>query len=515
MRNVLIGCGVVLVLMACLGVLVLGGLLLVSSPGEATPKPSLTPILPTATLASSPTPISLPQATATSTAQAPQALQGQQLYRAVVEIIAWADLGNGLEPVWSGSGAIIDPRGYILTNAHVVLPSEPGERVDQLQVLITEAEDRPPTPRYRAEVVQADERLDLAVIRITTDIHGNPVDPQTLHLPFVKVGDSDALHLGDSLIILGYPGIGGATITLTKGEVSGFTAEAGYGERAWIKTSATIAGGNSGGLAANAQGELVAIPTQLGAGDNANEIVDCRPLADTNNDGFVDENDTCVPLGGFINALRPVNLAKPLIQAALEGKPLAQTPIPNAPLPQGRIIYEDNFSDPTSGWPVGQDDSGKTAYQDGAYLIRVDDTQLLLWVTAGYDLRNVLVGVSTRVDTSVGDGDFGLICRYQDSDNFYGLEVSEDGYTSIWKLRRGKYVPLVQWRKLPPALRGLKTYALEAICLGTSLKLVVNGQVVAEAHDQAFSSGDVGMMVGSGDTPGFGVLFDNFILRQP
>ncbi|HEY56959.1 MAG TPA: trypsin-like peptidase domain-containing protein [Anaerolineae bacterium] len=509
MRNVVIGCGTIAVLVVCLGALVLGGLLVLGSTLEATPQPSLIPALPTATTVSTPTSVSLPQATATPTAQV---LQRQQLYRAVVEIITWADLGNGLEPVWSGSGTIIGPRGYILTNAHVVLPTKPGERVDQLQVLITEAEDRPPTPRYLAEVVQADERLDLAVIRITADIHGNPVDPKTLHLP---VGDSDTLHLGDSLIILGYPGIGGSTITLTKGEVSGFTAEAGYGERAWIKTSATIASGNSGGLAANAQGELVGVPTQLGVGDNGNEIVDCRQLADTNNDGVIDENDTCIPLGGFINALRPINLARPLIQAALEGKPLVQTPAPSASLPQGRIIYEDDFSDPTTGWPVGQDADGETAYRDGAYLMQVNTAQLLLWVKAGYQLRNVIIGVTARVETSVGDGDFGLICRYQDADNFYRLEISEDGFASIWKRSHGEHVPLVQWKRLPPALRGLDAYTIEAACLGSSLKLVVNGKVVAEAHDQEFSTGDVGMIVGTWDTPGFGVLFDDFVLRQP
>jgi hypothetical protein len=48
--------------------------------------------------------------------------------------------------------------------------------------------------------------------------------------------------------------------------------------------------------------------------------VDCRPVADTNRDGSVDEADTCVPIGGFINGLRPVNLAAPLIEAARRGE---------------------------------------------------------------------------------------------------------------------------------------------------------------------------------------------------
>jgi hypothetical protein len=68
--------------------------------------------------------------------------------------------------------------------------------------------------------------------------------------------------LGESIVILGYPVIGGGTITLTRGEVSGFTAEEPFGNRAFIKTSGTIAGGNSGGLAVNFLGKsLVSQPS--------------------------------------------------------------------------------------------------------------------------------------------------------------------------------------------------------------------------------------------------------------
>ena len=70
------------------------------------------------------------------------------------------------------------------------------------------------------------------------DIDYNPIDPQSLNLPYVPLGDSSNLKLGDDISILGYPSIGGETITLTSGEVSGFTTETGFGIRAFIKTSA-------------------------------------------------------------------------------------------------------------------------------------------------------------------------------------------------------------------------------------------------------------------------------------
>ena len=145
------------------------------------------------------------------------------------------------------------------------------------------------------------------------------------------------LKLGQQLHIFGYPAIGGETITYTSGDISGFTYEAGIQGRAWIKTSASISGGNSGGTAIDDQGNLIGVPTQSGSGSGSSPDLDCRPENDTNGDGVIDDKDVCVPIGGFINALRPVNLAKPLITQALNGigpQPTSVPIFPTSILPQ-------------------------------------------------------------------------------------------------------------------------------------------------------------------------------------
>ena len=137
---------------------------------------------------------------------------------------------------------------------------------------------------------------------------------QGLRLPTVPLGDSDAMQLGDRLAIFGYPGIGGETVTFTSGNVSGFTGDKNVrSHRAWIKTDATIAGGNSGGTAVNQAGQLVGVPTQAAAGAGVTPV-DARPVLDTNRDGRIDQRDTPMAVGGFINGLRPVNLAFPLLE---------------------------------------------------------------------------------------------------------------------------------------------------------------------------------------------------------
>lgn len=276
---------------------------------------------------------SLPSATATSTlvptiSLTPTATSVAIPYSSVVKITARVKYSSYLKDVWTGSGAIVSSDGLILTNAHLVSPGQ-GYRPDVYEISLTQAPNMPPNEMYYADPVIVDEDLDLAVLRITSDLKYKPVDGSKLNLPTLPLGDSGKLTLGEPLIILGYPGIGGETITLTRGDVGGFTVSDDLNEPAFIKTSAAISGGTSGGVAIDQSGSLVAIPTQLGYGQESGELIDCRVVADTNGDGNVDARDVCVPVGGFINALRPVNLAKPLIERALTAPILTtDTPTP-------------------------------------------------------------------------------------------------------------------------------------------------------------------------------------------
>ena len=244
-----------------------------------------------------------------------------RLISATVQIFGVHIKGGDIAPFYVGSGSIISADGLILTNAHVADPAAVGEAdstPDALVIGILKSEDQPPIYSYRAEVKAIDGYMDLAVIQIYATLKGESLDPSTLNLPYVPLGNSDNLHVGDPISIFGFPAIGGNTITYTSGNVAGFTAEAQLGDRAWIKTDATISGGNSGGMSTNEAGQLIGVPSIAASGANA-EATDCRVIQDTNGDGQINNQDTCIPIGGFINALRPINLAMPLIKAAQGG----------------------------------------------------------------------------------------------------------------------------------------------------------------------------------------------------
>jgi S1-C subfamily serine protease len=438
-------------------------------------------------------------------------------YKSVVQIIALIEMDGQLTEGWTGSGTIISEDGLILTNAHVVLSDRYYQVVD-LIVAITVAQDQPPQQMFYADILQADANLDLAVIKVRSNIEGGPANFTDLNIPPVPLGDSQSLGLGDELIIIGYPGIGGETITLTRGEVSGFTSQEQYGNRAYIKTSATFAGGNSGGLAATQQGEIIGVPTQLGSGDINVDIVDCRRLADTNRDGFIDESDNCVPTGGFINALRPINLAVPLIEAAKAGQINIVENIANTDHeeyePEGDLILFDEFINNTNNWSLGELPDAYVDIYQGQLTIDIYTDNYLVYSTLPDVYTNVGLGVDISVINSAFDGDFGFICSYQDDNNFIGLEISEDNFYTIWAYENDQYLSLVDWT-YTDQIPAEAPYALTAYCGSDQIALGINDILLAETVYDNYQPGRVGLVAGTFENPNISVGFDNFLIIQP
>ncbi len=190
---------------------------------------------------------------------------------------------------WQGSGTIVTADGQILTNAHVVVGA------DELRIGLISEPDQPPTPMYYAEPVVVDCVLDLALVQITTDLKGNEVVRGELDLPALELGNSDDIAFGQGIRILGYPGFGGDTVTLTQGTVSGFESEdLGHGsERFWIKSDADLDGGVSGGTAVDDRGRLVGVPSAYVSRGGGPALGRVRPINLAVNYTLLDD---CAPL---------------------------------------------------------------------------------------------------------------------------------------------------------------------------------------------------------------------------
>ncbi|HZB92840.1 MAG TPA: DegQ family serine endoprotease [Stellaceae bacterium] len=140
-----------------------------------------------------------------------------------------------------GSGVILDPAGYIVTNRHVI---------DNADEVVVELADR---REFEAKIVLTDEHADLAVLKI--DAHGQG-------LPVLQMGDSDSLEVGDLVLAIGNPfGVGQ---TVTSGIVSALARSIGAHDfRSFIQTDAAINPGNSGGALVDLDGRLVGINTAI------------------------------------------------------------------------------------------------------------------------------------------------------------------------------------------------------------------------------------------------------------
>lgn len=139
-----------------------------------------------------------------------------------------------------GSGVIVDPSGYIVTNNHVI------SRADEIKVLLSNNKE------YIGKVVGSDPKADVAVIKIDAK-----------DLPTIPWGDSDSLQVGEYVLAIGNPF--GLNQTVTMGIISAVgRADVGIADyEDFIQTDAAINPGNSGGALINIKGELIGINTAI------------------------------------------------------------------------------------------------------------------------------------------------------------------------------------------------------------------------------------------------------------
>ena len=139
-----------------------------------------------------------------------------------------------------GSGFVIDATGYVITNNHVI------DDADEVTVTLSDH------TKYKAKIIGRDKKTDLALLKVDAK----------KDLPFVNLGDSDAMRVGDWVIAIGNPyGLGGS---VTQGIISARQRSINAGPfDDFLQTDAPINRGNSGGPLFNLKGEVIGINTAI------------------------------------------------------------------------------------------------------------------------------------------------------------------------------------------------------------------------------------------------------------
>lgn len=177
-------------------------------------------------------------------------------FKSIVTVKSYAET----EPGWlnyssQGSGVIISSDGLVLTNRHVVYFEEDldgSQKPGAYQICIPKFLNAEPDCGYTADLIAVDKDLDIALLKI------HPIEGLGSNPPYQSVSWNlnNLPKTNDEVVTLGYPSIGGKTLTVSHGSVAGVVSATG---KTWLKIDAVSSFGSSGGAAMNAQGELIGI----------------------------------------------------------------------------------------------------------------------------------------------------------------------------------------------------------------------------------------------------------------
>lgn len=184
---------------------------------------------------------------------------------------------------------------------------------------------------------------------------------------------------------------------------------------------------------------------------------------------------------------------------------------------ESKILFQDDFSDPATGWDSFSNIDGATDYFNGGYRISANLESFYSWSNPGLT-TDVIVTVDATKTLGGDDNQFGILCRHLDTENFYALLISSDGFYSISKRFNGsdlEFIGAENWLQSDSINQGKALNQIRAECIGNQISLYTNGQLLLQVIDSDIKFGDVGLLGGTVGDPSTVIIFDNFEVRLP
>lgn len=196
------------------------------------------------------------------------------------------------------------------------------------------------------------------------------------------------------------------------------------------------------------------------------------------------------------------------------------TPAPS-PTPFTKVLLQDDFSNPKSGWDTGTFDLNTLDYVPGGYhiLIGKDNSGESVWLSRNYG--DVTVEVDAKSIGAVNDGWMGVLCRAQKEVGSYVFEVTSTGRFQIVKYRYSaqgnRSTTLMRGDLSSGPFKAGTAAHLRADCIGSNLSLWVDGRAIGSIKDSEFTTGGIGLAADTGASgkPGVDILFSSYIVRGP
>jgi len=185
------------------------------------------------------------------------------------------------------------------------------------------------------------------------------------------------------------------------------------------------------------------------------------------------------------------------------------------------ILFADDFSgDLQCGWATYNRGGGAAGMENSAMQLSASQAGQIWWTNPGRDFDDVVIAAEARQVAGPNNNAYGLICRYQNEENFYVFLISGDGYYAIGKYQSGSetITYLTENGQFQPSDAinvGVASNELRASCIGSELSLEVNGIPLVTVTDPTFVTGDIGLAASTLEAGTTIIEFDNVQVTAP
>ena len=216
--------------------------------------------------------------------------------------------------------------------------------------------------------------------------------------------------------------------------------------------------------------------------------------------------------------IRPLLLMLALL--SLAACSIVSGPSTDACNENGALLRDDFSGEQTCGWREYNQGGAVVEIAEGTLNISTSQTGQIWWTNVGRNFNDVIVTVQARQTNGPNNNPYGVLCRYQDENNFYIFLISGDGYYAIGKYESGSeqityLTPNQEYVFSDLINQGVATNLLRVSCVGNELSLSVNGLPLVSVTDNSFTGGDVGLGVSTLE-PGTAVVqFDDLLVLAP
>lgn len=208
-----------------------------------------------------------------------------------------------------------------------------------------------------------------------------------------------------------------------------------------------------------------------------------------------------------------------VLSFSLNACSVVESLLPSTPTPaSGTLLFEDDFSVTPNGWGTMDNSGGEIGFDYQGLTINVDIPNTMVTTINGGKYTDTRIEADAVLLEGPSNDNFGVICRFNDNENYYAFVISHDGYFGVFKKLDGKINlgTIDSNLEYSDAIRkGGVVNHITATCQGEILSLTVNDTLLTQIQDTSFTEGRVGLIASAYSDPGVTVLFDNLKIFQP